>query len=270
MPDALPDPLPVPVYVLSLASESVRRQAVSAEFFRFGLDFDFVDAIDGRGPAGGQLACHYDGHLNARSFKRPLSATEIACALGHRAIWRRIAEGAASVALVCEDDLSLSAAFGDFIQTVACRQAAFADVMIKLDSPARPGEAVGSLAGVELVLTRRLPAFTTGYLLGRNAAAVLLARAAAVSRPIDMDLKHYWEHRVPILLARPQLVSVRPDVESSLAASRLAVKPAGAWRRLARNLRYQLAMSHGRLRSPLRVDRMPALLAMRDLLSEKG
>lgn len=258
----------IPIHVLSLPTESARRHAVGLEFSRHGLAFEFVDAIDGRGPPDPRLAGHDSSSIHAGRFKRPLSPAELACALGHRAIWQRIAEGQAPVALVCEDDLRLTPACADFLRGVAARGEALAQVMVKLDSPVRAGAAVGTLSGVALVLTRRLPPRTTGYLLGRGAAARLLARTRCVCRPVDMDLKHYWEHGVPVLLAQPQLVFVRPDAGSTLAAGRAARKPTGWWQRLASNLRYQWAMSLGRLRTPLRVERIPELRTMRALLSD--
>jgi glycosyl transferase family 25 len=260
--------MPIPIYVLSLVDAAERRRAVHAEFVRHGLDFHFVDAVDSRSIAEADLHLHYDGTLNARNFKRPLARGEIACALGHRAIWKKIAEGPAPVALVCEDDALLSPGFGRFLRWVALRESAFADTMIKLDSPARAGQVVARLADVDLVLPRRLPSLTTGYLLGRNAAAALLAREGKISRPIDIDLKHYWEHRVPILVVQPQLVSSRPGIESSIEVSRAAAKPGVLWHRLSRNLRYQWAIGLERLRFPLRVDRIPVLFEMRKLFAD--
>lgn len=258
----------IPIYVLSLVDAAARRAAVSAEFARHGLDFDFVDAVDGQRMTDADLRLHYDRLLNGRNFKRSMSRGEIACALGHRAIWRRIAQGSAPVVLVCEDDLEISPALGGFLGSVAVRRNAFAHVMVKLDSRRGIGETVGRLAGVDLVLTRRLPAHTTGYLLGRDAAAALLARARTISRPIDMDLKHYWEHRVPILLVRPQLVSTRAHAASSLDVFRAAAKPSSRWRRLSNNLRYQWAMGLGRLRAPLGVERIPVLSELRKTLAD--
>lgn len=258
----------IPIHVLSLIHATDRRESVSREFSGHGLEFSFFDAIDGTGIVDADLHRHYDSHLNARNFKRPLSRGEVACALGHRAIWRQVAGGDAPVVLVCEDDTLLAPDIGGFLRSVAASAESFENVMVKLDSPARHGEIVGSLAGTDLVLTRRLPAHTTGYLLGRNAARALMAQAGAISRPIDADLKHYWEHRVPILLTRPQLLAFRPDAASSLAAWRAAAKPSALWRRFARNLQYQSAMNVGRLRFPLCVDRIPALLEMRRLLAD--
>jgi glycosyl transferase family 25 len=257
----------IPIYVLSLVDATARREAVRGEFARLGLNFDFVDAIDGRRMSDTDLERCYDRARNARNFKRPLSQGEIACVLGHRAIWRKVAQGSAPVALICEDDLLLFPAFADFLRSVARHEAAFANALVKLDSPARAGGLVGRLAGVDLVLTSRLPGRTTGYLLGRDAATTLLAQTRKISRPIDMDLKHYWEHHVPILLVQPQLVSVQPNTGSSIEVFRAPTKPLTPWRRLSRNLRYQWAMSLGRLRFPLYVDRIPVLREMRKLLS---
>lgn len=259
--------MPIPIHVLSLIHATDRRASVSREFSAHGLEFRFFDAIDGAGITDADFHQHYDSHLNACNFKRPLSRGEVACALGHRAIWRQIAEGEAPVALVCEDDALLAGDIADFLRRVADNAALFERVMIKLDSPARNGEIIGRLADTDLVLTRRLPAHTTGYLLGRHAAGALSAQTGAISRPIDADLKHYWEHRVPILLTRPQLLAFRSDAASSLAAWRDAAKPSALWRRFTRNLQYQSAINLGRLRFPLRADRMPELLEMRRLLA---
>lgn len=263
-----PTVMPIPIRVLSLILASDRRTSVSREFSRHGLECSFFDAIDGTEIPDGEFHRHYDHHLNARNYKRPLSRGEVACALGHRAIWQEIAQGHVPVVLVCEDDTLLSPNIGDFLRSVATVADCFENVMVKLDSPARNGEIVGRLAGIDIVLTRKIPAHTTGYLLGRNAARAMMAHTGVISRPIDADLKHYWEHRVPILLARPKLISFRPDAVSSLARPRAATKPAAHWRRFVRNLSYQSAMNLGRLRFPLRVDRMPELMEMRKLLAD--
>lgn len=259
--------MPIPIYTLSLIHARERRKAVSAEFAKHGLDFQFVDAIDGRRLADADVQLHYDQILNASNFKRPISREEIACALGHRAIWRKIAEGSAPVALVCEDDLLLSAAFGGLVRSLAIHETAFAHVMIKLDAEPRGGELIGSLAGVNLVLTRRIPGRTTAYFLGRFAAIALLKRAGKISRPIDMDLKHYWEHGISVLISRPQLAFVRQTAESSIQTPRAAMRP-GPWRRTVKNLQYQWGVGLNRLRFPLHGDQAPELLAIRKLLSD--
>lgn len=254
----------IPVFVLSLRDATARRQAVQRALGDLGLPFQFVDAVDGRRMTGDGLSSHYDHRRNATDFKRPLSGGEVACALSHRTIWEKVATGKSPVVLVCEDDLSLLADPGAFLDAARAAGPALEDVMIKLDGPARGGEAVGQLGGIDLMLCTRLPARTTGYLIGRRAARKLLAAAGPVARPIDMDLKHYWEHGVPILVAHPQMIAESDDLSSSLDNQRKCQKSGSALTRLRENLNYQLRMEVKRLRNPLRVGRLPALSPLRD------
>lgn len=257
----------LPVLVLSLADAAGRRQATGAELGRAGLGFRFFDAVDGRAMDEAALAAVYDGNANARRAKRPLTRGEVACALGHRAIWADIAAGDAPVALICEDDLHLAVPPAEFLAAVEAAGPALEELMIKIDGPAGKGASLGRLGGAELVLTSRLPARTTGYLLGRRAAQRLLSQAGPVARPVDLDLKHYWEHGVPVLVTRPQFITERVGSVSTLSPARADNRKTPAAVRLGRNLRYQIAMSWGRLRHPPRPEALPQLDALRGLLA---
>ena len=84
-----------PILVLSLKSAIKRREDTTAELARYDLPFRFFDA-----PVAGQLderdvSEHYDADTNATTYKSPLSPGEIACYLGHIAMWREIAASAA-------------------------------------------------------------------------------------------------------------------------------------------------------------------------------
>lgn len=253
----------IPIYVLSLPEADGRRKAVRAEFTSQRLKFRFFDAVDGR-RAPTAIARFYDSALNAQKFKRPLSSAEIACALGHRAIWREVINGSAPVAVVFEDDVSLDPTFHSFLQTVERDQELFSEIMIKLDSSRQSGKLLTSIAGIDLVLSRRIPGYTIGYIIGRKAAIKLINQSYMVSRPIDMDIKSYWEHGVPILLTRPQLASERPNTISSIDAPRDVTKPSTLGRRMWRNLQYQFAVNISRFCTPLqREDQSPLLAAIR-------
>jgi len=59
-----------------------------------------------------------------------------------------------------------------------------------------------------------------------------------------MDLKHWWDFDVSVLIVQPPLLRVRKaSGASAIESSRENAKPAGrlsGWVRLVRNLRYQL------------------------------
>ncbi|MFC5384852.1 glycosyltransferase family 25 protein [Aquamicrobium segne] len=131
--------MPIPIYVPSLVDAAAPHAIINAEFVRSGLSFDFVDAINGQRMTDADLRIYYDRLLKDRNFTRPMSRGEIACALGHRN--------------------------------------AFVHIMVKLDSRRGTGETIGRQAGVDLVLTRRLPVHTTGRLLGRQAVLAVATSA---------------------------------------------------------------------------------------------
>ncbi|ARO15311.1 glycosyl transferase family protein [Ketogulonicigenium robustum] len=255
-----------PIYVLSLPNADDRRSAVRAEFDRIGLKFTFIDAINGNEMAEQTFRKWYDQKTNRYAFKRPLSRGEIACALGHHGIWSRIANGPHPAALVCEDDIAPSPDLVDFLQRIATEPDVFADVIIKIDGAARTGEKIGSLGTTDLILTRHLPPLTVGYIIGRNAARKILSTIGPISRPIDMDLKHYWEHQIPIFITQPILAKPRETAESTLANGRDSTKRAPLLSRFARNALYQIRMKWGRMHSPYKnenkaiIDRLKSFL----------
>ncbi|MEZ5686115.1 MAG: glycosyltransferase family 25 protein [Paracoccaceae bacterium] len=244
----------IPVYVISLQTALERRQGVRAEMARHGLWFEFVDAIDGASMTAAERNKAYDAYENSSAFKRPLSTGEIACALSHRAIWWRIASSKAPFAMVCEDDMRFLSSPKPFLALAEQVGDHLEDVIIKLDGVVPRGKEIGQLGAWALLSARRLPPRTTGYLIGRKAARRLLDQfPATVRRPVDIDLKRYWEHRVPVLVAHPQLVAEQAGVVSSLSASRAERKAASLVWRFWRNLSYQGSMVfHRALHTPER------------------
>ena len=243
--------MPFPATVISLKRATDRRAQCASELAAIRLPFEFFDAVEGAELTPAELAGVYDDEANAKRFKRPLSPAEIGCYLSHRAIWRRLAEGEASAALVFEDDLRLLAGAAEAIERLSAFD--LGDVMVKLDGVDGAGGAIAAIdigAGFRLRQPLSLPPRTTGYVVGREAARRLLAARARFFRPVDIDLKHLWEHRVAILVLEPAIIPHRehPHAPSSLAAGRERVKPRGALARLAANLAYQMQFRAGLIR----------------------
>jgi glycosyl transferase family 25 len=112
-------------------------------------------------------------------------------------------------------------------------------------------------------LSARPPPRTTGYIIGRRAAQKLLSFTASVARPIDIDLKFYWEHNVPILTLHKQIVAERAATASTIENLRRQTKPGSPLSRFARNLRYQMNFTIGRLTHPLKPDALDGLALLR-------
>ena len=82
----------------------------------------------------------------------------------------------------------------------------------------------------------------------RNLAAV----HAPFSRPVDIDLKFYWEHKVPILTLANQMVAERGTFDSTIEANRNNEKGGSSLGRFLSNALYQLRYSYGRFSHPLK------------------
>ena len=123
-------------YILSLPNDEVRRRFCRHDFLRFGLDFEFIDAISGDQLEEVHLSSIYDANMNTQKFKRALSRNEIACAFGHQRIWKRILNSKHNVSLVLEDDAAFIQDPRNFLRTLDQYSEYFKNVMIKLDGAA--------------------------------------------------------------------------------------------------------------------------------------
>ncbi|MCO6180920.1 glycosyltransferase family 25 protein [Ciceribacter sp. RN22] len=225
--------------VLSLPSDEARRRQSREILDRYGLEFRFFDAVNGASLSDEARNFHYDAVANVRGFKRPLSNGEIACYLGHLQMWRHIASCGANAALILEDDFRFLREPCEFLRALA--KFDLSDVIVKLDASAPQGAyRFQKIKENWLMQSRLLPPRTTGYVVGARAAARMLGLRSHFFRPVDIDLKHHWEHGVPIFVTEHALIGERDAGESRLAAGRTGAKPSMTMRFWC-NLKYQFA-----------------------------
>jgi glycosyl transferase family 25 len=232
-----------PIYIISLADEIPRRAACTMTMEKWGLSFEFFDAVEGAHLSVADTAGFYDPNKNLKLFKRPLSAPEIACYMSHYALWKRVAESESPCAVVLEDDFDGEDALPTLLRDLA--RLDLSNRLVKLHSEKHvSGTPLADLAGgYQLIDPGSVPGYALGYVISREAAANLVAKALPFGRPVDMDLKHWWEFDISILVVRPPVLHIRKGrTKSAIESSRQSTKPNGAMgsiSRLVRNLRYQ-------------------------------
>jgi glycosyl transferase family 25 len=91
----------IPVYVISLARAPDRRAAISEHLTKLGIEFEIVDAVDGRA-----LSADYLASVTAPGVK--LSPGMIGCNLSHYELSKKMVAGNADVGLFLEDDARLN------------------------------------------------------------------------------------------------------------------------------------------------------------------
>lgn len=103
-----------PIFVLSMPSAQNRRSDICEQFALLGLDFQFIDAIDGRQGLPAQFEPLVDRPGTVALAGYGMSDGEYACGLTHQLAYARIIEQNLPGAIILEDDAILTWRFRDF------------------------------------------------------------------------------------------------------------------------------------------------------------
>lgn len=204
------------VFLINL-DESIDRLAFcQKQFAKYGIDFERVEAVSGRDLSSEQIDQFYDRKRNRTSYKKELSIGELGCYLSHRKCWEKIVEEQLDYAVILEDDIIISSVFKDFSMLF---EKLYNWDFVRLAFSTRNVPVVQSHSLIDkynLVYYKKVPINTLAQAVSYEGAKKLLNVTAKVYRPIDADLKHYWEKVVSIPAIYPPLISERANFESQI------------------------------------------------------
>lgn len=93
----------IPIYVISLASDTERRQQLQEKFPESYNFFQFIEALDLRGKKKSEISHLYiESPYNKR---KPLTPTEVACSLSHETAWATFIKTKLPWCIILEDDV---------------------------------------------------------------------------------------------------------------------------------------------------------------------
>lgn len=230
-----------PVYLINLPRDHERGELMQRQISALGLTTRRVDAVLGRELSPAQRDRLYSADLNHRRFHKPMSAGEIGCYASHLKVWQAMAADDAPLALVLEDDVLLGAELPALLAVVAQLPPHWD--MIKLIG--RDRERVWHrwplLDRWSLVRYHRAPSLTGAYLLSREGARKLAAARQPFFRPVDVDLRFWWETDLRLYGLHPYPVSLGEASFTSSIGQREQVGGLGyRWRKFRTQLRYTL------------------------------
>lgn len=209
-----------PIYVLTLPDAERRRALLIRSLFSMKLEHEIVFGIDGRQGLPNQWESEVDRSAASKTMGRYLSEGELACALSHREIYRKILLREQPGAIIFEDDAIIDTQFSTFVEEEHYLKAP----LIMLDhSHARVSRPSATLMPGVVMRQLALPScLTTAYSISATAAAALLKAASPVRAPAD------WPGDIVALGAvalEPRIVK-HPDPtsgDSNLEADRKAI-----------------------------------------------
>lgn len=221
-PDTFPsaDSFQFPVYVINLDRSPQRLAHITRHLGEHGLPFTRITAVD-----GAELAADVDGYDPERARRNyfvPMHEGEIACFLSHRRAWKTfLEESDAPFCLVLEDDVELADGFRDAIEAIAKLPVGDWDIIKIYSRNRRFGRTVRTLTPQHrLVRFMVQPLGTVGALISRDGARRLLDGTLPITRPIDVQLQHWWELGASVLTVDPPLVR---EISDRLDGSELGV-----------------------------------------------
>lgn len=187
-------PLALPLVYINLDEDGRRRCALEAACGAAGIRAERLPATRWTRLDATAQAQLYSDRLNARRYFRPLLAGEKGCYASHIAAWQRLLASPAPALVVLEDDVRPEPAFAEVIDAIAGLPADWDMVKLIGRAHERPA-AQRPLTGQHMLVSyRRVPSLTAGYVISRRGAEKLLASRLPFGRPIDEDLRHWWEN----------------------------------------------------------------------------
>lgn len=231
--------MPVPIFYINLARDTERRHKLEAELARQGLQGTRFEAVWWADLSPAEQNQLYSAERNARQFHATLVNGEKGCYASHIRLWQQLLSSGAPAMVVLEDDVGLKDGFAALIEAIVQRAQPWD--MVKLIGRERDTFRHRSplLPRVELVDYQRVPSLTAGYVLSRQGAQKLCQSRLPFGRPIDVDLRYWWENDLMVWGVSPAaLVLDDTSLTSSIAGRSAGTRISQRWKKFKRQLSY--------------------------------
>jgi len=214
-------------FVVSLQSAQDRRQNITEQFSRNGVDFSFFDAI------GPESALEYfdgiDSWLCLMEMDRQPTPGEIGCYASHKALWQKCVALGEPV-LIAEDDISLTSNFGSSLQIVIREIDNYGFLRLEeLEEGwhwwdcGRP-HTVANIGESKIQYQTTPSLRTSAYAITPSAAGRLLQASDKMTCAVDHFFRRNWSHRQPLFFLTPPLASLSEHSEVETITGRETVK----------------------------------------------
>ena len=199
-----------PSYLINLEENVARRNNSIRQLKALGLDWHRIDAVNGWKLSETDIEKFYNAEANCYQAKAPLTVPEIGCYISHLKAWERIASGNSAGGFIFEDDFLATAELGRVLADISDDGGSTWD-MIKLFSLDKSPHTIARQPlgqQHEIVIPYRVPSCTLGYGVTVAAAARLADHKIPFFRPVDEDMKFFWETGIRVSLVLPCPITV--------------------------------------------------------------
>ena len=182
----------LPVFVVSLKSDSVRRKHIREQLEKLHFEFEFFDAFIGKDYADNPA--YYNEKKALKAEGRKLRAGEVGCALSHNAVYRLIVERELPYALILEDDAVLSADLPEVLDVLLPYLQGPRIIQLERCDIYKKSGIIPLVKGYSMVSPRFIKegsiAQTAGYLISFEAALAI----RHINFPVYFPADNWWHY----------------------------------------------------------------------------
>ncbi|KZW98349.1 glycosyl transferase family 25 [Pseudoalteromonas luteoviolacea] len=210
-----------PIFLINLDQSEDRLKKSAKRLAEQNITFERISGVYGKSLPDSEINKHYNAQLNRERFYRVLGKGEIGCYYSHRKAWQTIVDRKLDYAIVLEDDFRIA---GDLKRVFDTLQTLKFDwKLIKLaayENRERPIEFNHPLnSEFNLVVHKKAMTGCCAQAITLEGAKALLKATDQFGRPVDTDIQHIWETKVPVYSMMPYYIEQDLEFESDIAAA---------------------------------------------------
>ena len=211
------------IFVISLKTATDRRKKITATMKKLGLDFEFFDAVDGRNGLPKKYQPMIDRTQAKKRLGKNMSEGEIACALSHALVYKKIVDKKIQHSIILEDDCIIDKDFAKMVKNKLCEKSCNDFIYLyHLYGRAVYGTKNKFLNGYNTVKLAKTPTGAVGYYLTLETAEKLLQKVLPISWVSDWGVDVV--NMVDTVAITPRIVKHPPMEQSVLESNRTGNK----------------------------------------------
>ncbi|MGB1361128.1 MAG: glycosyltransferase family 25 protein [Alphaproteobacteria bacterium] len=204
------------IFVVSLKDAKQRRKIIASKMKKFGIQFEFFDAVDGRKELNKKYETMVDRKLAKIRLGREISNPEIGCGLSHAMVYKKMVQENIKNAIVLEDDVILDKDFAEMVNKSLCEKSNYDFIFLyHLYGRAMRFGKDKFLKDYNICKMAKTPNSTAGYYLNNKMANYLYKRVLPISWVADWNVKL---DSMNTALIYPRIVR-HPAIKNSLIES---------------------------------------------------
>lgn len=215
-----------PIWVINLKRSIERREYITRHLSELELQFDLIEAVDGKQLTPDELAAIYDREQAIEHTGRELTPSEIGCSLSHIKLYQKMVEEDLEEVIILEDDVVIQSDFLQILEHMHLFPAAWELVLLY-----HGGAQISCWKKQAIYKQYQMVKFATiaygtlGYMLKKDAARKLLAYAYPIRVPADhltggevlngIQLHGIYPRCMQQLAEGPAALTTMPDAHQS-------------------------------------------------------